>query len=460
MASEVSLGRRRFLGYTLGGLTGVALGGLGIRASLTRALATPSSISLSFEEALVQMVDQEPVYHWLFRRRGDALPGFPGPVIVATEGDEIEVVLTNNLDEDHAFEVLRAPGTSSGPIAPGDTRTVTFVAPAAGTYLYLDPLNAPVNRVMGLHGALVVLPRGVQEHTAVNTPYTRPTPNVQRLFDDLGNTPHFPGDPWIPIRPGNVPPDPHLPADIEPFLFRTRIWLFTQVDPVLNGRIQALAPGVVFDAARFQRDFLPRYFLINGQSGAFAAHDHATLLEGFIGEPHLVRQLDAGLAAPSNHLHSNHFYVLAIDNEVQDNVTHPDTMTLAPAQTRLGDRFFTGGSTVDWLVPFIRPPDIPGDPNRPLRDLIPQELSLVLGGVPQSPLRYPMHDHSEQSQTAAGGNYPQGDVTDIVFLGDLDKVPFPQRVVAAGGRRGSAESSNTDGSQPSGGRPPARGHRH
>ena len=429
MNDAISARRRQFLQYGMGGLAGVAVGTLGIRSligvSLAQGIPASSSIALSFEEAIVEMVDKEPVYHWLFKTQQSALPSFPGPVIFVTQGDQIDINLTNNLDEDHAFEVLRVPGSFSGPIAPGASRTVSFVAPEAGTYLYLDSLNSPVNRVMGLHGALIVLPRGVRENSAINTPYSRPTPNVQRLFRDLGHAAHFPGDPWIPIRPDSVPANAGLPADIERLLFRTRIWLFTQVDPRLNERVRALGAGALFDAVQFQRDFLPRYFLINGRSGAFSAHDQATALEGFIGEPHLVRQLNAGLAAPSSHLHSNHFYVLAINNVVQENVVQPDTMTLAAVQPQSGNPFFSGGSTLDWLVPFIRPPDIAGNPNTPLRELIPEELSLVIGNVPQSPLRYPMHDHAEQSQTAAGGNYPEGDVTDIVFLGDIDKVPFP-----------------------------------
>lgn len=436
MADKVSISRRQFLGLGMCGLAGVAIGSLGdnslLGASFAQGATATLSISLSFDEALVEMVDKEPVYHWLFKLPQLALPSFPGPVIFATEGEQIDITLLNNLDEDHAFEVLRVAGSFSGPIAPGSSRTVSFVAPAPGTYLYLDPLNAPVNRVMGLHGAFIVLPRDVRENTVVNTPYSQPTANVQRLFNDLGNSAHFPGDPWIPIRPGNAAADAHLPADIERFLFRTRIWLFTQVDPRLNELVRTLGAGAVFDAVQFQRDFLPRYFLINGRSGVFAAHDHASALEGFIGEPFLVRQLNAGLATPSNHLHSNHYYVLAINNVVQENVVQPDTMSLTPVQTQAGDPFFTGGSTVDWLVPLIRPHDIPGNPATPLRELIPEELSLVIGNVPQSPLRYPMHDHTEQSQTAAGGNYPQGDVTDILFLGDVDKIPFPTSTTSAG----------------------------
>ncbi|HWI41550.1 MAG TPA: hypothetical protein VNX25_08685, partial [Verrucomicrobiae bacterium] len=45
--------------------------------------------------------------------------------------------------------------------------------------------------------------------------------------------------------------------------------------------------------------------------------------------------------------------------------------------------------------------------------------------VPQSPLIYPMHCHMEQSQTARGGNYPQGAVTHFEFLGDIDGVDYP-----------------------------------
>jgi selenophosphate synthetase-related protein len=49
-----------------------------------------------------------------------------------------------------------------------------------------------------------------------------------------------------------------------------------------------------------------------------------------------------------------------------------------------------------------------------------------------------MHDHMEQSQTAAGGNYPQGAITDIVFVGDIDGQPFPNSPASASGtnRRG------------------------
>jgi hypothetical protein len=154
----------------------------------------------------------------------------------------------------------------------------------------------------------------------------------------------------------------------------------------------------------------------------------------------MVRIVNFGLQTQSLHLHANHFYVTAVNNHVMESVAAIDSMTVpaheADAQdytmgggtTIDGGLFLNGGSRVDWLVPFIRPPDIPQDPQRlrPLREVIPNEFRFILGGVPQSPLKYPMHDHMEPADTAIGGNYPQGALLDFILLGDKDKVPFPK----------------------------------
>jgi len=262
-------------------------------------------------------------------------------------------------------------------------------------------LNDPVNRVLGLHGALVVSP------AAGNTPYSFPTPAVQQLFNDLGTTPQFPKHALSP-------------AGWDPTRFR--IWLQHQIDPAYNAQAQAdfqAGRASTVSSSNMRANFLPRFFTINGKSGAFASHDHSIFLEGRIGQPMLVRVLNAGLFTHSNHLHANHFYVTALNNAVRNNVFFIDSLIINPL-----DR-------IDWLVPFLRPPDIAGATNVPLRNLIPNELALTISGpngspgVPQSPLVYPMHCHMEPSQTAAGGNYPQGSVTDFYFLGDVDGVDFP-----------------------------------
>jgi len=385
----LQLNRRDFLKYSSCGLVAIAVGTVDIPFLFrSRAFAVGQSVDLTMEGALVEMIDQTQVFHWLYSSPASG-PAFPGPVIYAKSGDEITINLTNNLGEAHAFEIV-ATDVKSGPIPPGGMNSITFTAPAAGTYLYLDPMNAPVNRVLGLHGVLVVLPQ------MGNTPYSMPTAPVQALFNDLGTTDFFPGEAWLPER--------------------SRIWLIGSIDPRFNARA---GRGEAIDPTQFTATFLPRYFTINGKSGAFASHAKDVTPKGRIGQPHLIRIVNAGMAAHSPHMHANHFYVLSLDNKVSDNVFDVDTFTVAPL-----DR-------VDILLPFIRPPDIPGDERIPLRDLIPNELAKVLD-TPQSPLAWPMHCHMEMSQTAAGGNYPQGLVTHFEITGDLDGVDFPHPVPVAG----------------------------
>jgi FtsP/CotA-like multicopper oxidase with cupredoxin domain len=402
--------RREFIKCGMTGLAAIAVGGLGMPPIFPRqANAANLLIDLSMEAALVEMIDLTPVFHWVFASPQTG-PSFPGPVIFATQGDVITLRVTNNLPGVHGFRIV-GTNIQIPSIPQGHFKAVRFAVPPPGTYLYVDPLNDPVNRVLGLHGAFIVLPRyqaGTRANPDNPTPYSLPTPNVKKLFRDLGHTPQFPGDPWIAVRPNNVPPNPAMDPTLERYLFRSRIWLFTQIDPTFNDRVQN---GVAIDPADMRQNFLPRYFSTSGKTGAFSATDPNIAPKGNIGEPHLIRLLNAGLQTQSPHIHANHVYVTAVNRVVQKNVVHVDTFTIGPTDT------------LDWLLPFIRPPDIPG-PDIPLRALIPDELATVLT-TPQSPLEWPMHGHTEIDQTAAGGNYPQGMITHFIITGDLDKVPVP-----------------------------------
>jgi hypothetical protein len=398
-SSEVSVAkqvsRRDFIRYAVVGGVAVVGGAAAGRYLLAGDMVKYGSRRrLAMTEAMVQMVDQSFVYHWVFEDldKVPPVPSFPGPLIQAIEGDEVQLTITNSLPDVHGFRIPGVPGEVGDGVVidPGQTREIDFEAPPGGSYMYFDHLNEPVNRVLGLHGPMIVLPK------TGNTPYSNPSPAIQKLFDDLGTTEHFPGEPWKPER--------------------TRIWLFSTVDPRFNEMAQR---GERIDPVRFTDEYLPRYFTINGESGAYASHNHNTVPHGRIGQPHVIRMMNAGMAAESPHIHGNHVYVLARDNVgtwdyvIWDNLRFIDTYTCE------------SGSVMDWLLPFRRPPDIPGDEHIPLRDLIPTELSLVLGGVGQSPLAYPMHGHNEQSQSAAGGNYPQGLVTGWEITGDVDGIDFP-----------------------------------
>ncbi len=384
--------RRDFLKMSSCGVAAFALGSgiVPVFARASSALAAQHHpISLKMVEVDAEMVDGTLVYSWAFSAP-DVGPRIPAPVLIVQEGKTVRLTVTNEIERggDHGFAV---PGVyDSGAIPFGESVEVEFTAPKAGTYYYLDPFNAPVNRVMGLHGALVVMPDTVGN----NTPYSDPTPNVQRLFNDLGTkdwspgrgSDHFPGHPWDPAR--------------------TWIWLFSTVDPDKNER---LATVDFVPASEFTDGYLPRYFTINGKSGYFAAghseegHEHvlggrldpqAELSPfGNVGQPALIRSLNAGLATHSPHPHGNHFYLLAKNGTVRENVWWIDTWSISPLER------------IDLLLPFIVPPEIGTWP--PVEELF--------------PLVYPMHCHVEMSQTAAGGNYPQGAVTHWQIDGELDE---------------------------------------
>ncbi len=116
-----------------------------------------------------------------------------------------------------------------------------------------------------------------------------------------------------------------------------------------------------------------------------------------------------------------------------DNLLWLDVVTAAPM------------TIIDYLIPYMRPPDVPNQrgigradpglptrtggntwpPNEELNTRIPENLHAndPAGGLVDlseqlSPMCYPMHDHSEPTQTSQGGNYNMGMIAGINFTGD------------------------------------------
>ena len=363
-----NISRRDFLKLSSCGMAAIAVGAAGGYGLLWRdseAMAASQTLTVTIIEAEHEMTDLVRVPVWAYSINGTT--SVPGTAIFAVEGDDLEINVTNNLTVDHAFSV---PGVvDSGSIAPRQTVQVKFKAPQAGTYMYLDPLNAPVNRVMGLYGALVVLPR------LPVTPYSNPTSTIKNLFEDFGTAPHFPGHPWDPSR--------------------TWIWIVASVDPVKNA-LAANTPTV--SSSTFTTGYAPRYFMINGKSGFFSSYDHSIEIAGNQGQPTLIRTMNAGLSWHSLHTHFNHCYILAVDGVPQSNLWLVDVWTVGPMDRK------------DVLMPFIQPPDIPV-----------QTWNKILTGTNQErlPMAWPMHCHLETSQTAAGGNYPNGMLAHMKLTGPV-----------------------------------------
>jgi FtsP/CotA-like multicopper oxidase with cupredoxin domain len=423
--------RRNFLNTSLGSVTAIFVGSVLSRNLFPEALAVTSVQSLEFSitDAIKEMIIHNSINkaecnYWIYKEKRFKAD-CPGPIIVAVEGDEIQVKITNQLDENHAFFI---PGVvNSGPIAPGKTKTFSFIAPKGGTYLYHDNLNAPVNRMMGLHGAFVVMPKKAVAGNRF-TPYTTPTPAVQELFNDFGSS-HFPGLSWEEADPFTKTPK-----------FRQYVWVLHEASPILFAEVANYPKGKDYPADKFVKAFrhdpyantfetgklnrIPHYFTINGQSGFFSHHNPFITPWRRVGEPLVIRILNAGLNFHSLHIHANHVYVLSINGQVKNNLLWVDTFSLNPTDT------------VDWAVPMHRPPDIPNKRGIGLSD---EPLTTLNGGktwppeeefgsffpeqgrpfsVRQSPLSYPMHDHIETTQTARGGNYNTGMMSGINFTGD------------------------------------------
>ena len=380
----VTMKRRQFLQLGAVGTTAALL----MPATSGFARDTRNNFSLIIKPATASMIDGTEVYVLVY-----CLDGLtPHAELRVIEGDPITVSVINNDVAPHGFAIPGIPAAAIAMIEPGNTGTVIFLAPGGGSYLYVDPYKAPLNRVLGLHGALIVEPLDGTTPAGSPTPFSRheQTPQIEAFFDALGgDSEPFPGEKWNPGDPD-----------------REKLWLFSQTDPTLNARIkagQSVNPDSVVD------NFLPRYFTINGLSGFDASHVHDDYLAGTSpagriipkgkqGQPCLIRTMNAGLATHSVHIHGNHCMECSETDDFGANVreTHVyerDTWMLAP----LG--------RIDMVLPFQRPPDIPRNKWPPRDEAF--------------PLKYVMHCHYELSQTAGGGNYPQGAVTHWEMTGAL-----------------------------------------
>ncbi|MFD0854354.1 hypothetical protein ACFQ07_19100, partial [Actinomadura adrarensis] len=260
----------------------------------------------------------------------------------------------------------------------------------------------------------------------------------QRLFDDFGTAAHFPGLAWEEGDPSSDTP-----------AFRQHVWVLHEAGSRLFAEVGNLPPGVEYPADEFVdillndpfktngRNRKAEFFTIVGQSGHFSHDNPYITAMNRVGEPTLIRVLNAGMWTHSLHIHANHPYVTQVNGVPQENVLWLDAFTIHPMET------------FDYMVPYTRPPDVPNErgiglPDPPLISVgnpdIPgsqphpvwppsEEMDMwfpkkgtMVGdvdlGMMMSPLCYPMHDHSEPTQTAQGGNYPLGMLAGLNFTGD------------------------------------------
>jgi FtsP/CotA-like multicopper oxidase with cupredoxin domain len=357
------LSRRSVLKYGLGALVAVGAGTSTVALETSRASADVVKATLFILGGERTMIDGLVVPFVGFGATADRLELPSGQLEVQT-GDTVVLELTNSSTLPVGFEVPAGPGFggfTAPPLAVGDSRTVTFTAPRQpGTYSYIGTVSGSVEtgRALGASGALVVLPQGSRTQVDVLFPGVRARARRQPQF--------------------GVGAGPSLP----PVIAQERTWLFAELNP---DTAYDLAGGRV----SLPSDPEPEYFLINGLSGVLSVEDRSTNLTGRaggLGQPGdttLIRMINTGRAPRSVHLHGNHFWILSHPDAPWIVGAFKDTVRVPP------------GQAVDVLVPLETPPD-----SYP---------------VTSRGQKYVVHDHIEMAETASGGHYPSGMVSELIL---------------------------------------------
>jgi hypothetical protein len=142
----------------------------------------------------------QPMPIWGYATGAAATPTAPGPVLVVTEGQTVNVVLHNQLTQNTALAFPGQPATAFTGTAPGGTvagvgnggtASYTFAATRPGTYLYEAGHTPDGARqvALGMAGALVVLPAsGIGAYGSAQTAYDDEAVLVLSELDPALNT--------------------------------------------------------------------------------------------------------------------------------------------------------------------------------------------------------------------------------------------------------------------------------
>lgn len=320
----MTLSRREFLRSTAGGIA-VFAGATGLITWTPRAHAVTRSISLYARSGMVTQVTGRQTY--MFGFATGATLEVPGPLIVCMAGDTINITLTNTLGTQIAFVV---PGLTSQTIPASGSKTFSITPTVPGTYMYQDNQNNGVNRVMGLHGVLVVMPSGVKNQSFSGAP------TFKRQYK----------------------------------------WVFNAIDAAWCDAVKQNGDNYVASGNLKTTNFVPGFFTLNGASYPNTHNDNTEVM-GKYGEAALIRIVNANIGTHAPHFHGNHVKILSRNRQ---NFTSPKVKDIVAT---------FNGDCVDVLFPMTVPPD-------------------AYPPVTTEEQHFPMHDHFEPTQTAAGGNYPKG----------------------------------------------------
>lgn len=293
--------RRDFLKFSSATMAGSVLGSVGLLSWSPRSYAQTIRKTFYITEGLITQPDGVDVYFQGFSNATGSL-NVPGETLMAQEGDTLEIMIVNTLGSDHSFVIDGV--VDSGRIRGGESKTVSFNANSSGSYLYYDGMNAPYNRLVGLHGSLAIMPAG-------------------------SSTELYSGSPTF---------------------VQQYTWIFNDIDPAWHDLIsQGRTPRSAYK---------PYYFTLNGLSmrvpgsadyadpAIDAGYNKDTSLSGSIGDRALIRVLNAGMCGHAVHWHANHVEWLSQNGSVRPDVWLKDIVSLDNNMGR-----------ADVIYPFEAPTD-------------------------------------------------------------------------------------------------------
>ena len=272
--------RRDFLKKGAGGTMAFALSGLIMTQTSAQAAGNTVTYGFTAEGNYQSLVDGNSIFTWGFNdNTGDTGPGALRSGIIVTEGDTVEVTVTNNLDRNINFVVQGVTGNTPT-VFPGDTYTYTFTAPAAGTYMYTDDENGFISKAMGLAGPLVVMPAD----------------GSQTLYS---------GGP----------------------AFEKQYTMFmSDMDDRLNA---AIANGGTYNIT----DYEPNYYFANGLIFPDTKYADDTLITMSVGTDVAIRFINGGVIEYPMHFHGYHVNVISRNRTLVTDIIDRDTVLVKPNET-------------------------------------------------------------------------------------------------------------------------------
>ena len=274
---------------------------------------TATNFNLTARAGTVSSAPGESVYVWGYANGGGTMQ-LPGPTLIVTEGQMIQVTLHNALPIAAGNVSIVFPGqvvSTSGGVPGALTReapnggsvTYTFTASRPGTFQYHSGSQPDLQVEMGLYGALVVRPNAASI-TAAGCP--------------AGMTAAY-GHP-------------------ETCYDREYLFLLSEIDLDTHeaAALQAGGPGpIVLPVGAYSSEF----WLMNGRTGPDTMADSSTPGSGILptqpygslahmhpGEKVLIRLVGAGRESHPFHHHGNHARVLANDAHLLLSATDPSKL--------------------------------------------------------------------------------------------------------------------------------------